>query len=284
MTKKLLQPTSLLECVDHLNDEVYGPYGKSNATLELLRNPLTRDYDNQFERMGAYTEYSRQINLINQVPRMHGMHNFISLVQTAGQAAIAVALNAGDGMVLKITDSSYLKNAAEIAPLQLPPIYREAVDSVVIEIFPWVNRHDIGLAEVDRIIHALEKLGWQFKRGDARPDNVGMLPNGKLVVLDGDALERIPGSNIGPKEEQRIRETWLEEVHKDFYPLYTDPAYAAGEKPLITENPDFTEHFSPLIEKRRDKIHTQPPRPNEGFFTSWFGSKKPAAEKNEGRS
>lgn len=249
MNPKKIAPTSLHECITHLDCEVY-IHHKKNATVTQFHEPLAEGFDSQLERMAAYDKYNAQIAPItNLLAKLH-MHQFVSLVQTDDQASMAIALNAGDGIVAKITDSSYIPKADEPLPGQLPPIHRFNIGAFVVEIFPWVNRHHITQMHVTKMATELAKYGLRFKAGDDRPDNIGTMPNGELVVLDGDALQPIPNSPISPEERKQKWDQWLEHVHTIFNPLYSYEFYN-HEQALVGESPVFDEQFSPLIQKKK---------------------------------
>lgn len=254
-----LAPTSLMGCIDHLAEHVYRT--KHNATVDAARKPLTADYENALQKMASYNYYGEKIaGLVKPLHKLH-LHKYISLVQSEGQAAIAIALNAGDGIVVKLTASEFLHKEDDIMPGRLPPIYRENIDGIAVEIFPWVDRKRITENDVHKVKERLRVFGLQFRHGDDRPDNVGRMPNGELVVLDGDALEPVPGVSIKPEAYQTMQTEWKKHIHECFYPLYSDVDYTTGVKRLISESPNFEERFSPLITKNQKidaKSHPAP--------------------------
>ncbi len=87
----------------------------------------------------------------------------------------------------------------------------------------------------------LDEYGVCFKNGDDRTDNIGKLPSGRLVVLDGGALQLKEGCTLKPE----FLDDWLQKVHQDMGEIYGASVYN-HEIQLVGDTPDFNEHYSPL--------------------------------------
>jgi len=185
---------------------------------------------------------------------------FILLSRSVRQSSAAVALYAGDGLVIKITEKSY--HEPRIRPQGLPPIgrtYEVKGNSKTFEIgiFPWVNNKDVNDNDVKEMRAILEKNGLEFQGGDARTDNIGKLADDKtLVVLDGNAVEFIDDKYEKSHQYREQRDKWIKCIYKDFGHLYNrDP-----DDPIrLSDDPDFTPHFSQppkKIPSEKGRSHT----------------------------
>jgi hypothetical protein len=181
----------------------------------------------EFQNMvAAQQSVSRQEKLLAEIAAEFEKHNafqFIPLVTTASEANVAIALYAGDGIVMKITKSTEfhgtrgaIPGAYTALPYVLPPITSTNIGEYTVEMFPWVNTFNITDRDVETLSHDLAKYNLAFHPKDAKPNNIGKLPDGSLVVLDGDA--------VGIKDRTKPVPTyainqWLDKVYSQFGPL-----------------------------------------------------------------
>ena len=131
---------------------------------------------------------------------------------------ISLPLYAGDGLVAKVTPARY--EGTKPKPFVLPAIKRQTIQSNYneyhIQLFPFVSTGTITKADVEHMRRQLDAVGYQFANGDDRPDNLGRLPGGELVVLDYGATEPKPGHRVRVDEA----DDWLTKIHNLYGPLY----------------------------------------------------------------
>ena len=286
-----------MACLDYLNTisgDSSHSYG-SNITVEALhkasfREPAVIDHDHNFgiefqNMLAAQQGMDRQGKLLSAIGdelEKYNAHRFIPLVTTASEANVAIALYAGEGIVIKITKSTEfsgtrgaISGAYTALPYVLPPITSTNIGEYTVEMFPWVNTFNITDKDVETLRVDLAKYNMAFHPKDAKPNNIGILPDGSLVVLDGDA--------VGVKDPTKPIPTyainqWLDKVYSEFGPLYRakDPAT------LISAKPDFSLSFSPLVKSSKpdmtrvdsgQEIASIPPgdiKPSVRRGFSWF--------------
>lgn len=256
----------LLACLDYLNTisgDTNHSYG-SNITVESLhrssfREPAVIEHEHNFgmefqSMVAAQQGMGRQEKLLTAIAaelEKYNAHHFIPLVTTASEANVAIALYAGDGIVMKITKSTEfsgtrgsIPGAYTALPYVLPPITSTNIGEYTVEMFPWVNTFNITDKDVETLRDDLAKYNLAFHPKDAKPNNIGKMPDGSLVVLDGDAVGIKDSSK--PVPTYAINQ-WQDKVYSDFGPLYRakDPAT------LISNKPDFSLSFSPLVKSSK---------------------------------
>ncbi len=107
-------------------------FNKKNATVISFKQL----------REESHWECEKCLNTIHTFLSKLNMHKFISLVRPNDRAAIAIVLNAGDGIVAKITTKTYLSQDDEMMPGRLPSIHRfppigqSEEFPYIVEIFP----------------------------------------------------------------------------------------------------------------------------------------------------
>ena len=160
------------------------------------------------------------------------------MVYSARQASIAAVFYVGDGIVVKVTEPSYLPEelrstafpgAATHLSGVIPPIHSEDVAGYKVEIFPWIDHTRIGDQQVEEMAATLASYNLKFKSGDGRADNVGRLPDGTLAVLDGNAVEVLDRTKNVTGMHQ-----WHSKILQQFGPLYTEHSgHEAGKKATL---------------------------------------------------
>lgn len=158
-----------------------------------------------------------------------GQHRFVSMVNRDDKTGIAVPLYAGDGIVTKITESSHACGR-EVFPLVLPPFKerlvrcKDHVGDIAIESFPFVERRSVSEADVGIMRRQLAAYGLGFRDGDDRPDNLGRLPNGSLVVLDGGAVMQTKWDAATNELIARGKREWQDVMLRTYPALYAPGA------------------------------------------------------------
>ena len=184
-------------------------------SMELPHNQACSDL--------AY-DYKAQ-NKVDQVLHGWGQKRFVPLINVNSSSQISLPLYAGDGVVAKVTPARYENKTPK--PLVLPAIKARTVESDYVEyhiqLFPFVTTGNIARDEVEVMRKQLDEVGYRFANGDDRPDNLGRLPGGGLVVLDYGATEPKPGHRTRTSDTDE----WLKKVHDLYGPLYQE----GGVKP-----------------------------------------------------
>lgn len=270
----------------------------TNITVEALHEATYLESSGTAE--SPLAEYAAAVNagdannaIINQIDtslKELNAHKFIPMVTRARDACVAIALYAGDGIVAKITKDTELNGLRPkdggFTPLPgvLPPIYTEKSGQYVVEIFPWIDTKNIDQKCVDEMQAYLAQFNLKMKEKDAKPNNIGRLPDHTLAVLDGNAVERIDKNK--PVDTTGIHQ-WQDKVFSQFGALYTrDP------ETLISDNPDFKQSFSKYTHIKNPKLQNltqsettteippeQMPRGLRQRLTQWWKG----AEKDHGR-
>ncbi|MEM6903102.1 MAG: hypothetical protein AAF556_07675 [Pseudomonadota bacterium] len=157
-------------------------------------------------------------NAINAVLLDWGQSRFIPLIGVNTKSQISIPLYAGDGLVAKITPERM--EDATPKPHVLPAIRRKTVEAdyvgYYVQMYPLVATGGMTQSHVDYMKKLLGEAGYEFTNGDDRPDNLGRLPGGDLVVLDHGAVRAKPGRRPDPA----ATDEWLAKVHKIYGPLY----------------------------------------------------------------
>lgn len=136
-------------------------------------------------------------------------------LQPLGAGFSAVVFDAGDGRVVRLVPA-----AAEGKRLDLPEILQATHEgnagNVHYEVLPKVDTTGITPKDVDDMRSALAQKGYSFN--DPGADQLGKLPNGKLVIVDRDAVYQ-------PKETT------------PFDPYAKDPAKQAEARARVNSEP-----------------------------------------------
>lgn len=252
-SQKLVQPLTFEECI--------GYSAEQNATVRAISN-FKPDYD-QFTSCGGDLEdliQSQKHSTSKRNPKkfiefelinLLGDRNYIPLTKSVFQSSDAMALYAGDGLVAKITEESYLRKALipfdEIAttlPRVIPPILTRNVENFYIELFPWIDQSNVSESDVEELSSELQQMGLIFCRGDKRVDNVGRLADGTLAILDGNAIEIAPFNSENDKKQfedsigLRLMK-WCEMLERNFPELYmvSDEANLGNHLAAFFHNP-----------------------------------------------
>lgn len=147
-----------------------------------------------------------------------GQQRFVPLIGVHSSSQISLPLYAGDGLVAKVTPARY--ETAEPRPYVLPPIRRRTVEAGYsdyhVQLFPFVATGSVTVEDVEIMRGKLAEAGYRFSNGDDRPDNLGRMPGGELCVLDGGAVEPLPGH----RPRAGDADAWLAKVHEIYGDLY----------------------------------------------------------------
>lgn len=242
-------PKSLMEVIDEISAAA-----PANRTVRKLHELDEHGMDRYPERI---------IELKKLLDKELHMNQFISLVPNARQANTAVVLYAGDGIVLKITDSSFLPE--KFLPCQLPPLRRYYVNGFTVEAFPWLDTRAITKKDVEAMRTELGTYGFSFSAGDDRPENLGRLPGGECAILDGDAIK----FTLQEREMMDVNR-WMYKIFKIFDPLYTAEPINGKEIPLVSDAPDFHLNFHPLVEHKSRIKHIDNAQEVASVPQSWL--------------
>lgn len=164
-------------------------------------------------------DYKAQ-NKVDAILRGWGQRQFSPLINVNSSSQISLPLYAGDGIVAKVTPARFENTTPK--PFVLPAIKGQTIESDYVQyhvqLFPFVTTGNISAAEVETMRRQLDEVGYRFANGDDRPDNLGRLPGGELVVLDYGATEPKPGHRprLGEADE------WLRKIHSLYGPLYQE--------------------------------------------------------------
>ncbi|MDX1975164.1 MAG: hypothetical protein SFT92_05760 [Rickettsiales bacterium] len=244
-------PANFSTCMEWLNKSA-----PLNATVARLNSPDI-DYSDNYrgsDDWNLLADSIRQHDARKEVMRAlteelakYNMKNFIPLTRATSQSSVAGVLYAGDGIVAKITDKSYLP--PNIRPMNgvytklpgvLPPMISFEKSGFIVEIYPWIDTKSVGINDVEKMKKYLSSHNLRFQQNDDRIDNVGRLPNGKLAILDANAVEVIDPSQ--PIDTKAVHE-WTAEVYKNFGRLYGDIEKGESHPKLVGNSPDFTPRF-----------------------------------------
>ncbi|NBX03376.1 MAG: hypothetical protein EBR02_04830 [Alphaproteobacteria bacterium] len=215
-----------------------------NTTVEALsRHTPDGDGIHALAALATHTnEKNALIDSFAELLSSYNMKQFIPLSRRNQQSSAAMVFYAGDGIVAKITHDSCLTTELRpnndkhiIYPYVIPPITSQRIGHYFVETFPLIDRLNISDQDVASVEKMLNEHNLTFKRKDDRLDNIGRLPNGKLAVLDADAVEL-----LDPEKPATGMMDWLREVHNNFGDLYKKHKIKQEKPfPLVSENPDF---------------------------------------------
>ncbi len=158
-----------------------------------------------------------------------GQHRFVNLVTKHDETGTAICMFAGDGVVTKITDANYTCSK-NVLPLVLPPfkerlvVCKDHVGNFAIESFPFVERRGTSIEDVKAMKLLLAPYGIDFRPGDDRPDNLGRLPGGNLVVLDGGAVMQTKWDAATNELIARGKRDWEDVMLRTYPALYAPGA------------------------------------------------------------
>lgn len=254
-------PHSFLWCMEQADTSA-----RLNATVDRLQtNRFAEHDDNVPPELAAYVGSVKAVTSKNSDMAKIGQFlkdklnakDFILLSTSFDKSSIAVALYAGDGIVVKITEKSY--HEKRIRPHGVPPVYAHEIGNFQISVFPWVNTENITSADVESLSHIMAKDKLEFIKGDGRPDNVGKLQDGNPVVLDGNAVQFTdPAYETDPRYMAKV-ENWKNHMAKSFPHLYSPDhdAYKIDQPLRLRDNPDFTFRFSRAddLSKKTNGVH-----------------------------
>lgn len=262
------KPTNLMHALEFfstINVEGSSSYGP-NITVQSLRQHGLDDQghyermanlDNDFQAMiAAQSATYKQNQLIRKIEDAFSKWNiqqFVPLITRSMEANVAVAMYAGDGIVAKITKGTEFGGSRPMAgvytplPGVLPPIASVNVDGYVVEVFPWVDTQKITQGDVEKMSAFLAERNLQFYEKDAKPNNIGRLPNGELVILDGHAIGVKDTHKPVPTHETNA---WQDKIYRQFRPLYE----MSDLSKLVRDKPDFSLSFSPLLERGKPQM------------------------------
>lgn len=262
------QPTGLFQALEYFNTinvESSESYG-ANITVDALRRHglgdreeyrgdryIGGDLADMVAAQAATTKHSNLISKIESAFAKWNVKKFVPLITRSMEANVAVAMYAGDGIVAKITKATEFSGARPMPgvytplPGVLPPIASVNVDGYVVEVFPWVNTKNIDQRDVEKMSAFLAERNMKFYEKDAKPNNIGKLPNGDLVVLDGNAVTVLDNSKPVPTHATNA---WQDLVYKQFTPLYEMKDLSK----LVSDNPNFAMTYSPLMAKYKPEM------------------------------
>jgi hypothetical protein len=233
--------------------ELMRSFSNQNATVTRL----TKVEEGRFEDVGGVSEMAEMAYHIRGASQQNktiknisdklaglGIHKVVPLMINSTRANIAIVLYAGDGIVAKVTDCRF-SGPTNMLPAVLPPLYSANVDGFSLQLFPWIDRKDVSSADLQDLKKRLQASNLEFREGDSKTDNIGVLPGNtrRTAVLDADAVQPMDNGNQLPP--QNIC-SWEEELAQRFSPLYSSDV-----KNLVSSNPNFAENFSPLIAAKK---------------------------------
>lgn len=176
-----------------------------------------------------YPDVKAQIQVIDELAQMK-QTKFINLVKHQDDARIAMALYAGDGIVTKITPQGY--GPTDPLPFVLPALTRRRVEGTersgefIIENFPCLTVSQ-SEQDVKTMRGLLAGCGLVFAEQDDRPGNIGIMPDGSLAILDGNAVR------MGNAERAVVAaqlKTWNDKI-SHLYPELYAPGYSYQQSP-----------------------------------------------------
>lgn len=171
------------------------------------------------ERLGRSAAV--QIKVIQAISDIN-QSKLIDLVRRPGQARIAMAFYAGDGVILKLSPEDYLPQ--EQLPFVMPPFWERTIEGTEVtgnfrlQSFPYVEQvSPDSRYEIESLRTLFAQHGITFKKGDDKQDNVGRMPDGTPVVQDGDAVRPTTHAHL---IDRRVTDTWLSKVRDTYGALY----------------------------------------------------------------
>lgn len=234
--KKTEEPLSFQKCIDYMECSA-----KLNATVRSIIDyrpevNLPANFSGELEnlvqnQLNVVSDKNPKIIIEKELNDILDNRKYIPLTKNVRQSSIAIAVYAGDGLVAKVTNTTYLtpfrplSGMATTLPRVLAPIITRKVDDYYIEIFPWIDQSKVSYDDVSVLSNELLDMGLAFCNGDARVDNVGRLPDGTLTVLDGNAVQIVEFQNEDSKREfedtVNLRQMrWYRKLDKNFPELY----------------------------------------------------------------
>lgn len=223
-------------------DQIYSRYTLQNTTFQRLeRSP------------------DAQTDIINGLKNL-GQTRFINLVQNPLHAKNAIVLYAGDGVVTKITSADYI--CSYQYPLVVPPfkqIYvktRGMAGEFVIENFPFLGEaNSVPSNAVQSMNDDLIGFGLRFSDQDGRLDNIRVLANGRLAIIDGNAVQ--DRGDVDAETRRRQSQDWADMLGEVYPRLYKNkhefrqsgstcfslrsyPAPSIQPHPNVEERPQFS--------------------------------------------
>ncbi|MBV6632858.1 MAG: hypothetical protein KI792_07485 [Alphaproteobacteria bacterium] len=186
-----------------------------------------------------------------------GQRRFEPLINVNSSAQISIPLYAGDGLVAKVTPARYEDTTPK--PFVLPAIQRKTIESDYVEyhvqMFPFVATGGLGKVDVEHMRRQLDEAGYEFANGDDRPDNLGRLPGGELVVVDHGAVQPKRGHRAQPSDANE----WLTKVHQIYGPLYGPD----GVKPQSEETKFDRRPAKPHLVMHYNETAAKPKQPEQ---------------------
>jgi hypothetical protein len=166
-----------------------------------------------------------------------GQYRFINLTHNTDQSRIALAMYAGDGIVVKIIPANYLGQPNAIYHVPSISSHRVKVDykdfageeqhdEFVIKTYPWIAPGGIEPADVEEFTRHVAKVGMSINEGDAHPKNIHRLPGTSRMIGIDSAMYNLTHASFTEKMENG----WHDYMHQ-LYPIYdigyVDPQSAA---------------------------------------------------------
>jgi len=161
-------------------------------------------------------------NIVTSQLRGMGIRELVPLTHKNADARVALAFDAGDGIVAKIVPETFYDH--ENLLHALPPITSDLVetpaDNYVIDTYPWVGQGPIKAEEIEDLRTRLGELGRSFNNpyGDKR--NIHRMPDkmGTLVSIDSGNYYSVPEGEEASEEMIQAWHTYVAEV----FPVYRD--------------------------------------------------------------
>lgn len=175
------------------------------------------------------SDVGAQIQLMRHLHEL-GQHQFVNLVTEPNQARIVMCMFKGDGEVIKITPSTYF-TPYQYNPYVLPECHKHMFTlkapqngygdiQLVVETYPFIPKRNVSGHHVDIMRKQLDAIGWRFNPNDDKVDNVRILCDGRVAIIDGDAIR--PKNGVNPLDCKEISLEWDRQVRALYAEYYAD--------------------------------------------------------------
>lgn len=235
----------------------------SLADMELSYNATVHQLRGNFNAQRAIASHLNDM----------GLTRFVNLTHKTDDSRIALAMYAGDGIVVKVIPTNYM--GAPNAIYHLPSITKNLVtsgdESFYVKTYPWVaggyvSENDIAKFKKEQ----LEPVGMSITDGDDTTRNIHRMPDkkGTMVGIDSAMFRVTPGAISSELEKQ-----WHRYVHT-LFPIYDE----ASVRPQTRET-DFSYLSlhdrevgnSAWFDSQRGEIaFTERPAPHDGSLRQIF--------------
>ena len=225
----------------------------SNACMENPRNEAITRMERDQPAVRRISEY---------ITGELGQRLLINLSTSYDRSRIALAMYAGDGLVVKINPVDYSDKLGSV-PLLLPSISRRRIEGnvgdFIVKTYPWLRPSSVSRSEIEAMKGRIARYGLRFNEGDDKPSNIHHLPDagGTLVGIDSDMFGLLPGEQLGDGDVNQ----WLE-VIKNLFPIYRN----GGEIPKQTEKTLFDFVSMCDLGRAKEKAQKQDPPSAPGSF------------------